>query len=239
MTEQIISYAKELFDIAITPEQSAKLTTLQNELLAWNEQLNLTAITDPEAIQIRHFLDSISLGLAVDFTAGLSVIDVGTGAGFPGLVIALLYPETTVTLLDSTGKKLKFIDYIIQELGLSNARTLHGRAEDVGHALATREQYDVVTARAVARLPALLEYCLPLARVGGVFVAMKGTTAYEEVDAASEALRVLGGRVDDVVAVQLPTMSYSHYLITISKIKSTPKAYPRKPGIPTREPLED
>jgi 16S rRNA (guanine527-N7)-methyltransferase len=239
MSEQIISYAKELFDMTITPEQLMMLNTLQGELLAWNEQVNLTAITDPEAIQIRHFLDSMSLEKVVDFASGLDVIDVGTGAGFPGLVIALLYPQSNVTLLDSTGKKLKFIDHVINTLGLKNARTLHARAEDVGHQSANREKYDVVVARAVARLPALLEYCLPLARTNGTFVAMKGTTAYEEVDASSEALRVLGGRIDDVVAVQLPTMSYSHYLIVINKIKSTPRAYPRKPGIPTREPLED
>lgn len=239
MTDNIITYAKELFDITITPEQMAMLETVQAELIAWNEQLNLTAITDPEGIQIRHFLDSLSLATAVDFADGFRVVDVGTGAGFPGLVIAIMYPEATVTLLDSTGKKLKFIDHLIAKLGLTNAHTLHGRAEDVGNLPAHREQYDVVLARAVARLPALLEYCLPLARVGGVFVAMKGTTAYEEVDAASEALRILGGRIDDVVAVQLPTMTYSHYLIVTSKTKPTPRAYPRKPGIPTREPLED
>jgi 16S rRNA (guanine527-N7)-methyltransferase len=239
MTDHIVAYAKELFDITITPQQLEMLTTLQAELLTWNEQLNLTAITDPEAIQIRHFLDSLSLATVVDFAAGAKMIDVGTGAGFPGLVIAIMYPETHVTLLDSTGKKLKFIDHVIAQLGLKNARTLHGRAEDIGQISAEREKYDVVVARAVARLPALLEYCLPLVRVGGVFVAMKGTTAYEEVDATSEALRVLGGRIDDVVAVQLPTMTYSHYLIVTNKIKPTPRAYPRKPGVPTREPLED
>ncbi len=239
MPDDFITQAHTLFDITITPQQAHAFETLLAELITWNGQLNLTAIIEPDAVRVRHFLDSLSLGMMADFDSGLRVLDIGTGAGFPGLALAILYPQAHITLMDSTGKKLKFVDHIIQTLGLTNARTLHARAEDAGQEAAHRAKYDVVVARAVARLPALLEYSLPFCRVEGLFVAMKGTTAFEEVEDSGDALRILGGRVEDVIPVQLPGLDYSHYLIAVMKTKPTPKAYPRKPGIPTREPIEN
>ncbi|MFW5691630.1 MAG: 16S rRNA (guanine(527)-N(7))-methyltransferase RsmG [Chloroflexota bacterium] len=234
--------ARDLFDISLSDDQAAAMETLTHALVEWNTRINLTAITEPEAIQVRHILDSLSLGLAIDFDAikpkdGLRVIDVGTGAGFPGLVMAVAYPQLQVTMMDSTAKKLSFVDHMIANLGLANAITLHARAEDAGQDRRHRDQYGLVVARAVARLPALLEYTLPLAPVGGTVIAMKGTTAYEEADDSGIALRTLGGRLEDVIPVQLPGMDYMHHLIVVTKVAPTPTAYPRKPGIPSRKPI--
>jgi 16S rRNA (guanine527-N7)-methyltransferase len=233
----VVKEAAERFGVTINPAQAAALQTIHEDLIDWNTRINLTAITEPDAVRVRHLLDSLSLSLVVAFAEGMRVIDVGTGAGFPGLVIAVMYPGVDITLMDSTGKKLKFADHIAQKLGLDNVRTLHMRAEDAGRDRKHREQYDVVLARAVARLPALLEYTLPLLRVDGAFIGMKGTTAFEEVDDAGPALRVLGGKVADVIPVDLPLQEHPHYLIPVSKVKPTPKDYPRLPGTPTREPI--
>lgn len=235
----IAQQSAALFDLHLTPEQVAAFDTLHAELIEWNQKMNLTAITEPDAVRVRHFLDSLSLSMALQPSDTSRWLDVGTGAGFPGLVLAIIYPQVAVTLMDSTAKKLKFIDHIAAKLNLSNVRTLHARAEDAGQNKAHRERYTAVVARAVARLPALLEYCLPLTQVGGVFVAMKGTTAFEELDDTGAALRVLGGRVDDVLAVNLPGMDYAHHLIVVSKTKATPRLYPRQAGIPSREPIEE
>jgi 16S rRNA (guanine527-N7)-methyltransferase len=239
MPNDFITQAQTLFNLTLTDAQVNAFEILLQELITWNEQMNLTAITEPDAVRVRHFLDSLSLDLTTDFNAEIRVLDVGTGAGFPGLVLAVMYPQAHITMMDSTGKKLKFIDHMISKLGLTNARTLHARAEEAGQDSAHRAKYDVVVARAVARLPALLEYCLPFCRVDGLFIAMKGTTAFDEIEDAAEAMRVLGGQVDDVVTVQLPDMDYPHYLIMVEKVKPTPKGYPRKAGIPTREPIEE
>jgi 16S rRNA (guanine527-N7)-methyltransferase len=230
--------AADLFDIQLTDTTITAFNTITAELLDWNQRMNLTAITAPDEIAVRHFLDSLSLAAVVVFQDGMRVIDVGTGAGFPGLVLALVYPGVAVTMMDSTGKKLKFIDHVIQKLGLTNARTLHMRAEDAGQDKAHRAAYDVAVARAVARLPALLEYTLPLVGEGGAVIAMKGSTAYEEADDCGPALRALGGQIADIVPVQLPGMDYNHHLIPVTKVKRTPKLYPRRAGIPTREPIE-
>lgn len=234
---RLVEYAKTLFDITLSAEQVALFTRYAEELSAWNAHTNLTAITDPEAVLIRHFLDSLSLYPFLPKESHKRVIDVGTGAGFPGMVLAILAPHFHVTLLESTGKKIKFLDHIITTLNLQNARTLNARAEEAGHISHYRAHYDVVVARAVARLPALLEYMLPLARVGGVCIAMKGVSAQDEVADSGVALKTLGGTFLRMETVMLPTVDEVHHLVFIEKIDKTPPDYPRNPGIPTKKPL--
>ncbi len=229
--------AADLFGITLTDEQLEQFDTYTRELLEWNEKINLTAIKTPQEVLVRHHLDSLSIVLGAEMRPNTRVIDVGTGAGFPGLALKIAYPFLDVTLLEATGKKVKFLEHVIATLGLSDVRGLHARAEEAGHMPDQRGQYHLVLARAVARLPALCEYMLPLVKVGGRCIAMKGATAFEEVEMSADALRILGGRVDDVIEVKLPTVDEPHWLIVIDKVRETPAPYPRKPGTPTRKPL--
>lgn len=237
MTPTWIEYAAATYDIHLTDAQAAQFETYATELVAWNERVNLTAITDLPAIQVRHFLDSLSLAPVGQLKDALRVMDVGTGAGFPGLPLQIAFPGIQVALLEATGKKVAFLDHLIQTLGLANARTVQARAEEAGQMPEHRARYDLVTARAVARLPGLLEYMLPLAVVGGRCIAMKGATAHKEAADARQALAVLGGRLVGIEAVTLPDVDEPHFLVVVEKIAPTPAVYPRKPGIPTRKPL--
>lgn len=229
--------AADLFGIQLSAEQVAQFEVYAQELASWNAHTNLTAITDAEGVQVRHFLDSLSVVKAAQLVAGTKVIDVGTGAGFPGLPLAIACPQINLMLLEATGKKVAFLDHVIQTLGLRNSRTLHARAEEAGHMTDQRGAYDLVLARAVARLPALLEYLLPLAKVGGRCVAMKGSSAPEEAESARHALSILGGRLYEILPIELPGVDEEHYLVMIEKTDVTPAPYPRKPGVPTRKPL--
>lgn len=235
--DDVIQHAKTLFGIELTAEQVAMFQKYADELTAWNTHTNLTAIIEPQAVAIRHFLDSLSLTPLLKPDTPQKMIDVGTGAGFPGMVLAILFPQHQITLLEATGKKIKFLDHIIELLGLKNAQTLNARAEDAGQLSGHRAKYDVVMARAVARLPALLEYMLPLAKVNGVCIAMKGISAQDELTDSRVALKTLGGRFEKIETVMLPTVEEAHHLVIIHKIAKTPSDYPRKPGIPTKKPL--
>jgi 16S rRNA (guanine527-N7)-methyltransferase len=226
-----------LFGVQLTDDQIAQFDIYAHELLAWNAHINLTAITEPHAIQTRHFLDSLSIVKAVKIRPGLRVIDVGTGAGFPGLALRIAFPGIHVTLMEATGKKVTFLDHVIKTTGLDSVTTLHARAEEAGQDPKYRASYDIVLARAVARLPSLLEYLLPLARVGGYCIAMKGKTARQEADDSTKALAVLGGKLKGIVTVNLPDVAEEHHLVIVEKIAHTPSAYPRKPGTPTQKPL--
>lgn len=235
--DDLTQQAQALFGVDIPATTLAMFKQYAHELTTWNAHTNLTAITEPQAVAIRHFLDSLSLLPLLKADTPQKVIDVGTGAGFPGLVLAIIAPYLQVTLLEATGKKIKFLDHVMSTLGLKNATTLHARAEDAGQIPNQRGKYDVVVARAVARLPALLEYMLPLAKIGGMCIAMKGITAQDEVNDSARALKILGGDLHKIHTVTLPTVEEAHYLVVIKKIGKTPVDYPRKPGIPTKKPI--
>lgn len=214
----------------------------QEELVAWNQRFNLTAITDDAGIQIRHFLDSISCLLALEHGErfqGRRVIDVGTGAGFPGIPLKILCPGIKLTLLEATAKKVRFLQHVVNRLGLQDVRMIHGRAEELGQAPDHRETYDWAMARAVADLPILLEYLLPMVKIKGRVLAQKGEGAPAEVQRSAWALKQLGGQVRRLVPVDLRGLNETRYLVLVDKVAATPKTYPRRAGMPSKRPLEE
>lgn len=229
--------AAALLDLTLTPEQETQFDTYARELAVWNEQVNLTAITDYDMVQVRHFLDSLTVLKAVPPGAGAKVLDVGTGAGLPGLAMKIAAPQLEVALLEATGKKVAFLQHMIDLLKLEGVTTIKARAEDAAHDPAHRAAYDLVVARAVARLPSLIEYLLPFNKVGGVSVAMKGRTAQTEAGDSARAISVLGGQLKSIETFQLPGVDEPHHLVIVEKLANTPAVYPRKPGVPTRQPL--
>lgn len=229
--------AQTHFGIHLTPQQCAALETYKRELLDWNQRVNLTAIREPEAVEAKHFLDSLSGLRVMGQRAEQRIVDVGTGAGFPGLVLKIARPSWQVTLVESVGKKVAFCRHIVATLGLEGVTVLHARAEEVGHDPAHREAYDWAVARAVARLPILAEYLLPLVRVGGHMLAQKGETGPAEAQAAEYAIRVLGGELERVVPVEVPGVAEDRYLIVVRKVAPTPAKFPRRVGIPAKRPL--
>jgi 16S rRNA (guanine527-N7)-methyltransferase len=233
----LAEYALDLFQLELSSEQIQQFDRLTSELIDWSQRMNLTAIKEPDDIMIKHHLDALTLVKVIPQFDGLRLIDVGTGAGYPGLALAITFPKLHVTFMDSTGKKLKYIDHVGETLNLKNITTLHSRAEDAGRDKYHRESYDIVTARAVARMPALMEYTLPLAKLEGQVIAMKGGTVYDETSSASNAISKLGGELFSIEEITLPTISDPRYLVIVDKIDPTPPYYPRNAGIPTREPI--
>lgn len=207
-------------------------------LLDWNKKVNLTSITDEKEIILKHFVDSISVSCGIDIKAGTSIIDVGTGAGFPGVPIKIVFPETNITLLDSVNKKLLFIESLINELGLKDIRCVHSRAEDGGNNVKFREMYDMCISRAVANLTVLSEYCLPFVKVGGVFISLKGPEVDEEIEVSKQAVKILGGEIEEVKKIEIPYTDIKHTLIIVKKVRQTPLQYPRKAGKASKNPIE-
>jgi 16S rRNA (guanine527-N7)-methyltransferase len=237
--EELLAGVREL-RVSLKPEHLDALRFYQQELITWNERFNLTAITDDTGVQIRHFLDSFSCLLALEpgeRFAGKRVIDVGTGAGFPGLPLKILCPRMKLTLLEATGKKVAFLQHIADSLGLKEVTVIHGRAEDVGQDPAHREQYDWAFARAVADLPILVEYILPLVQIQGRALAQKGESAPAEVHRSEWALTQVGGQIRRIVPVDLRGLTETRYLVVIDKVGPTPARYPRRAGIPSKRPL--
>lgn len=218
-----------------TDEQIEKFIRYYDLIIEWNEKINLTAITEYKDVMIKHFLDSVSIIKAVDMSSVNSLIDIGTGAGFPGIPIKIMFPDIKITLLDSLKKRLNVLDLIIDELNLKDIYTIHGRAEDIARDLKHREKYDLCVSRAVANLSTLSELCIPFVKPSGKFVSYKSEKADEELEKAKNAIRLLGGKVTSAVSFELEDNIRT--LIVIDKIESTNKKYPRKAGTPGKEPL--
>ena len=230
--------AAELFGIELSPWQLEQFEKYLFTLLEWNEKFNLTAIREPEEVRIRHFLDSLSVTCGWSRTKPPeSLADIGTGAGFPGIPLKIIWPELKLSLVDSVGKKINFCRLVLDTLQLHNAETMTIRAEELGQDPEHREKYQLVTARAVAPMPVLLEYCLPLAQPGGRIVLQKGTDALEEAERCRPIMRLLGGDLKEVLQITLPGTEGTRYLVIIDKNTHTPKAYPRRTGVPSKTPL--
>lgn len=236
--ERLKKAAQELFNVALLPIQMEQLACYERELLEWNEKFNLTAIRDAEGMRVKHFLDSISCVLAWKSASPQRLVDIGTGAGFPGIVLKILYPDLHLTLVDSIGKKVEFCRHVTESLGMKRVDFVTGRAEELGQNPAHREKYDWAVARAVAGLPILAEYLLPLVRLGGGMLAQKGESGPAEAHAAEKALRILGGRLRLLEKVVLPGVTDERYLVIIDKKSATPPQYPRRVGIPSKTPLK-
>jgi len=226
-----------LFNVHLTGRQVLALVTYEKELLEWNQKFNLTAIRDTESIRTKHFLDSFSCVLAWKASPPNHLIDVGTGAGFPGIPLKILYPNLKLTLVESVRKKVMFCQHIVSLLGLEHVNVLQARAEDLGQDPQNREKFDWAVARAVANLNVLSEYLIPLVKVGGAMLAQKGESGPAEAQSAEGAMTLLGGKLKQLIPVNLPGVADDRYLVVVDKVAATPPKYPRKPGIPGKQPL--
>ena len=222
--------------IEIDNSKAEQLIQYAELLKEWNEKINLTAICDDEGIAIKHFLDSATA--LCTGKVGKSIIDVGTGAGFPGLVLKILKPEADVTLMDSLNKRITFLNDVIEKTSIEKIETVHLRAEDGAKKTEYREKFDTAVSRAVARLPVLAEYCLPYVKVGGYFLALKGPVADEELKEAKRAISILGGEVESVFDAKIPYSDLNHKIIIIKKVRHTPIKYPRKSALISKIPIE-
>jgi len=235
--EKLVREALQLFGLHLTGRHVMALMTFERELLEWNEKFNLTAIRDVEGIRTKHFLDSLSCVLAWKECPPRRLIDIGTGAGFPGIPLKILYPSMRLTLVESVGKKANFCRHMVETLKLDATEVVTARAEKVGQMPAHRECYDWAVARAVANMSVLAEYLLPLVQVGGAILAQKGQSGPAETHKAEAALKILGGRTRQLLPVTLPGVADERFLVVVDKLAATPPQYPRKPGDPAGKPL--
>lgn len=220
-----------------TDVQCEQFNLFQKLLKEWNEFMNLTGITEYEEVVIKHYVDSLAVNCVYDFKSEDKVLDLGTGAGFPGLPLKIMYPDTDFTLLDSLNKRIKFLDEVINQNNIKKITTLHGRAEDYARDKNLREQFDVCVSRAVANLSTLSEYCLPFVKVGGVFISYKAGNVSQEVESSKNAIRLLGGEILTIKEMVLPDTDIERTFVVIKKLTTTNKKYPRKAGQPGKEPL--
>ena len=235
--EKLVQEARTLFNVHLTGRQVLSLITYERELMEWNRKFNLTAIRDQESIRTKHFLDSLSCVQAWQAQPPNRLVDVGTGAGFPGIPLKIIYPGMKITLVESVGKKAMFCQHIVRVLGLENAEVIQARAEDLGQKAEHREKYDWAVARAVAQMNVLVEYLLPFVKVGGMVLAQKGESAPAEVQEAEKAMKLLGGKLKQLLPVNLPGVADDRYLVLIDKVAATPPKYPRKAGLLAKQPL--
>lgn len=235
--KDILRSGCEQLGILLNDKQEKQFLQYYELLKEWNKVMNLTAITEYEDVMEKHFVDSVSLAKEIDFSGCVTLIDVGTGAGFPGLPIKIIYPHIKVVLLDSLNKRIKFLNTVVENMELSEVMAIHGRAEDVAKDKKYREQFDICVSRAVANLSSLSEYCLPFVKKGGVFVSYKSGSVEEEAEQADHAVRILGGKINRIAKFMLPNSVIERSFIIIDKKKETPGKYPRKAGVPVKEPL--
>jgi len=236
--ETLAENARQILGLQLTPEQLAAFERYKSELIEWNNRFNLTAIRDESGIEIKHFLDSLTCILA--FEPGnppRSLIDVGTGAGFPGIPLKIVYPHMRLTLVESIQKKAGFCTHVVEKLGLRQVQILPERAEDVGQDSAHRESYDLATARAVAAMPTLVEYLLPLVRIGGLVIMQKGESAQLEALKSEKVIQRLGGKIRVILPVVLPGVADERYLVVLEKVARTSSEFPRRTGLPAKQPL--
>ena len=227
----------EKMNIRLTDDQKSQFDLYYELLIEWNRVMNLTGITDYDEVNLKHFTDSLTISRIIDMAQINTLIDVRTGAGFPGIPIKIAFPHIKVYLLDSLNKRIKFLNEVIKKLGLKNIYAFHGRAEDFAKDRQYREKFDVCVSRAVANLSTLSEYCIPFVKTGGYFVSYKGGDSDEEVIRSENAITLLGGEIENTDRFFLPDTDMGRTLIKIRKRKSTPNRYPRKAGIPSKEPL--
>lgn len=233
--EKIKNQAQKL-EVNIDYEQAEKFYLYTNMLLEWNEKINLTAITDLDEIIQKHFIDSLTINKYIEENA--SIIDVGTGAGFPGIPVKIVRDDINVTLLDALNKRLNFLKEVIKQSKLTNIKTIHARAEEAGKNKNLRESFDIATSRAVAPLNVLVEYLLPLVKIGGKCICMKGSNAKEEIENSRKAISILGGKIAEIQELELPNSDMKRTIIVIKKEKNTPAKYPRKAGTPSKTPID-
>ncbi|MBE6024285.1 MAG: 16S rRNA (guanine(527)-N(7))-methyltransferase RsmG [Cellulosilyticum sp.] len=236
MRDLLIDGAKQL-GIDLSDRQVEQFMRYKELLQEWNEKMNLTAITEDREVMTKHFLDCMTINKALDMKKQKTVIDIGTGAGFPGLVIKIAFPHLEVTLVDALKKRLNFLDVVISELGLTGIKCIHSRAEDLGKNKAYREGFDICASRAVANLAVLSEYTLPFVKVDGYLIALKGQRLDEELEQGTKAIQILGGKLEEVVYTGVPFTDLDHKIAKIKKVKPTATKYPRKAGEPTKSPL--
>ena len=227
---------EKYFDFHFSVEQLEQFFAYMNLLIEWNEKMNLTAIVEPNEIILKHFIDSITILKEIDNNS--KIIDVGTGAGFPGVPLSIMNPTLKITLADSLNKRLIFLQEVVNQLGLKNIEKIHARAEELGKNKKYRENFDVATSRAVANLSTLSEYLIPLVKVGGKIISMKAGGAQEEIEAAKKAIKILGGKIEGIEEFKLPQTEIERTIILIKKEEHTPNKYPRKAGVPSKEPIK-
>lgn len=235
--DKILADACEKMGVSLDNSQICDFFKYMELLLLWNQKMNLTAITEPKEILLKHFADSVSLLPFVDLK-NKSVVDVGTGAGFPGIPLKIAQPSFNITLIDSLNKRINFLQTVIDEISLSDAICVHSRAEDAGQNISFREKFDVCVSRAVARLNILSEYCLPFVKEGGVFVSLKGPDINLEIEEAEKAIHILGGTIEKIEKINIPFTDINHTLIIIKKVRQTPFKYPRKSGKISKNPIK-
>ena len=228
----------EKIGITLNERQKQQFDKYYEMLVEWNKVMNLTGITEYDEVNLKHFTDSLTIARTQEMQKVQSVIDIGTGAGFPGIPLKIAFPHLKVVLLYSLNKRIKFLDAVIEELGLEKIRTIHGRAEDFAKKKEYRECFDLCVSRAVANLATLSEYCLPFVKVEGEFISYKSGDSDEEIRDAEFAVKVLGGKITDVDKFQLPGTDMGRSLVKIKKVKNTAGKYPRKAGLPSKEPLK-
>lgn len=236
MEQFLIDYAKKLH-INLNDTKCKQLIEYYNLLIEWNKKINLTSITDYKEVVIKHFIDSLSLVNSIDLNGEFSLVDVGTGAGFPGIPLKIVFPMLDVVLVDSLDKRVKFLNFVIKSLDLQNIKAVHSRAEEFGHSK-YREKFDICVTRAVANMSVISEYCLPLVSIGGYFIAYKSANIKEEIFDSEIAIEELGGAIEDVDIFTLPDTDIERSLIRIYKDFETPKKYPRRNGIPLKKPIK-
>lgn len=235
--EELLKKNADSLGIELNDHQISQFMRYYEILVEWNSFMNLTGITEYEEVVQKHFTDSLALCKAINLKKVNNLIDIGTGAGFPGIPLKIVYPDLRITLLDSLQKRIKFLNEVIEQLGLTNIEAIHGRAEDFAKPSMKREKYDLCVSRAVANLSSLSEYCIPYVKIGGYFIPYKSGKTEEEIAEAKKAIFVLGGKIEEEVKFVLPDSDISRSLLKIKKVSATPKKYPRKSGMATKEPI--